>query len=50
MIGLTILLYLCSLIGYFSNAARARAQAAYVAAPTRSRAAQATDRRPAAAA
>jgi tetratricopeptide (TPR) repeat protein len=50
MIGLTVLLYLCSLAGYFGNVARARAQAAYLATPTRSRAAQATDHRPAAAA
>ena len=50
LIGLTILLYAASLAGYFGNVARARAQAAYVAAPTRSRATQATDRHPAAAA
>ncbi len=50
LVGLTIAVYLSSLIGYFSNVARARAQAAYLAAPTRSRAVQATERHPAAAA
>lgn len=50
IIGLTVLLYAASLAGYLGNVARARAQAAYVAAPTRSRASQATDRHPAAAA
>jgi hypothetical protein len=44
------MLYAFSLIGYFANVARARAQAASLAAPTRSRAAQATARQPAAAA
>jgi tetratricopeptide (TPR) repeat protein len=50
MVGLTVMLYAFSLIGYFANVARARAQAASLAAPTRSRAAQATARQPAAAA
>jgi tetratricopeptide (TPR) repeat protein len=40
----TALLYLVSLAGYFGNVARARAQAAYLSTPSRSRAAQATER------
>lgn len=50
IVVLTVLLYAASLAGYFANVSRARAQASYVAAPTRSRVAQATDRHPAAAA
>lgn len=44
LIALSVLVYLLSLAGYFGNVARARAQSAYLAAPSRSRAAQATER------
>lgn len=48
--GLWILVYACSILGYFHRVNRARAQAAMIASPTRSRATQATRHIPPAAA
>jgi len=50
LVGSAVVLYVFSLAGYFANVARARAQAASLAAPSRSRARQTTERQNAAAA